>query len=101
LEKEGGYECVVFEYPIEETVKAWENICEPALNTMMKFLKSENSDSRYKNVETIITPEKYLDRGFGQVNPQKVAVESNRKGTTRKYSSGRWMTRSQAGRHTM
>jgi hypothetical protein len=61
LEKDGGYECVVFEYPLEESAKVWENICEPALGAMMKSLKGGNYDSRYKNVETIITPDRYLD----------------------------------------
>jgi hypothetical protein len=68
MEKDGGYEYVVFEYTIEETAKVWENICEPALNAMMKSLKTETYDSSYKNVETIVTPDRYLDgeRYFGR-----------------------------------
>jgi hypothetical protein len=66
LEKDGGYECVVFEYPIEETAKVWENICEPALTAMLKSLKTGTYDSSYKNVETITTPERYLEGCFGR-----------------------------------
>jgi hypothetical protein len=58
VEKEGGYECVVFEYPKEESEKVWDTICEPVFREMMKSLERGKYVSRYKNVETIITPDR-------------------------------------------
>jgi hypothetical protein len=58
VEKEGGYECVVFEYKREESEKVWEIISAPVLKEMVKSLEGGNFGSMHKTVETITTPER-------------------------------------------